>query len=101
MSFFLLLMERENLDIIYEVNPNYEKKKQVIEAMKEFIKGKEDWEGYDLDDNTKWSGIRCNKYLLEFLKEEDHIIAIQKFFVEKLNELHTIKEIYPTLNWKE
>jgi hypothetical protein len=69
--------------------------------MKEFIKNREDWDEYDLEDDTSWSGISCDKYLLEFLQEEDHIVAIQKFFVEKLEELHTIKEKYPTLNWKE
>jgi hypothetical protein len=100
-GFYITEEEYPLVCVTYEVSPNYENRKQVIKAMKEFIKNREDWDEYDLEDDTSWSGISCDKYLLEFLQEEDHIVAIQKFFVEKLEELHTIKEKYPTLNWKE
>lgn len=87
--------------ITYEVNPNYEKRLDVVKSMKEFIKNRDDWEEYDLDDDTKWGGISCDKYMLDFLPEEDHILSIQKFFIEKMKELHVIKQKNPSLNWKE
>jgi len=100
-GFYISEEEYPLVCVTYEVNPNYEDRDEVIEAMKEFIKGREDWEGYDIDDDTEWSGITCDKYLLDFLKEEDHIIAIQEFFIEKLKELYLIKDKHPDLNWKE
>lgn len=87
--------------VTFEVSPSYDKRKDVVEIMKTFVKDKDEWVEYELDDDAKWAGISCDKYLLEFLKDEDHILSIQKFFIEKLKELFSIKQKCPNLNWKE
>lgn len=91
------------VSVIFEVNPNFLKREEVIEAMQWFLDNegtKRGWKGYNLDDNTKWSGINCDKYLLDFLKNDDHISSIQEFFNEKMEELYLLKKQYPDLNWK-
>ena len=88
------------ISIIFEINPNHPKRKETIDAMKLFLESHNDWKGYYLENDTYWSGIRCDNDLLDFLKQEDHINAIQEYFIEKLNELHLIKQQYPDLNWK-
>jgi len=100
-GFFLTEDEYPLICVTYEVSPTYAKRKETVEAMKWFLQSHKDWEGYDLDDNTKWSGVTADKSLLEFLKEEDHINSIQEFFICKLNELVIIKNNYPNLNWKK
>lgn len=55
--------------------------------------------GLSHEDNTKWSGISCDRELLDFLKHDDLINAIQEFFIEKLNELSILKK-QCSLNWK-
>ena len=88
------------ISIMFEINPNFSKRKETIDAMKWFLKSHSDWKGYYLETDTNWSGIRCDRNILDFLKHDDHINAIQKYFIEKLNELHLIKQQYPGLNWK-
>ena len=88
------------VSIMFETNPNYSKREETIESMKWFLESHSDWKGHYLEDNTKWSSISCDKELLDFLKHDDHISAIQEYFIEKLNELSLIKEQYQDLDWK-
>lgn len=92
--------EYPQVSVMFEINPNYSKRDETIESMKWFLESHGDWKGYYLEDNTKWSSISCDKDLLDFLKHDDHINAIQEYFIEKLNELHSIKQQYPNLDWK-
>jgi hypothetical protein len=61
------------------------------------------WEGHSLDDPTKWSDVRCEKSLASLLPEEDHIAAVQRFFVESIRqlreELTAFKKERPDLPW--
>lgn len=73
----------------------------VVAAMHNFISTHKDWETFELNnDSAEWKGISCKRRLVDFLHYEDHINEIQKFFLEKLNELHDIKVTNPELNWK-
>jgi len=50
--------------------------------MDEFKVSNSEWNGYELDNDSQWSGITCDRSLLDFLKDEDHIISIQKYFID-------------------
>lgn len=84
----------------YEVSPTCSQREEVIKAMTEFLENNPEWEGYDLDDDSRWSGISCDRPLLVFLNEEDHVLSIQKYFSEKLKELHLLKQQNSQLGWK-
>ncbi|WHX50074.1 PD-(D/E)XK nuclease family protein [Paenibacillus woosongensis] len=77
--------------------PNFPK---VVAAMQNFIATHSGWETFDLNTDAEWQGISCDRSLVDFLHYEDHINEIQKFFLEKLNELHDIKVKNPDLHWK-
>ncbi len=85
------------VSVLYEIAPNCQRELRIelIDAIHDFIKNSDDWKEYNLDVDNSWAGVVCEKYLLDFLTEEDHIIAIQSFFVDKLKELSRIKEKHP------
>jgi hypothetical protein len=99
-GFYLTDDEYPLVSVTYEVSPKCEKRKEVIKSMRGFMADNPYWEGYSLDEDTEWSGISLDKSLLDFLHEEDHIISIQKFFIEKIQELHKIKQNFKDLGWK-
>lgn len=102
-GFYLTEEDYPLVSVMFEVSPTYPERPEAIKAMKWFLKNvatQSIWEAYNLDDSTKWSGICCDVNLLGFLKEDDHINAIQKFFIDKLNSLYLIKQQYSHLNWK-
>lgn len=86
--------------VTYEVSPTCQQRKEVIKAMEKFQVSNSEWHGYELDNDSQWSGITCDKPLLDFLKDQDHIISIQKYFIDKLQELHQLKQQYKDLGWK-
>jgi hypothetical protein len=77
-----------------EVDPNFKNRTEIIAAMKAICSRNFDWKGYDLDNSQAWSRIVLERNLQSFLAEEDHILAIQKFFLEALNKLSEIKTQY-------
>jgi PD-(D/E)XK nuclease superfamily len=81
-----------------EVQPSSPHRVAIIEAMKGICK-QPDWKGYELDDKSAWSRIWLERSLQSFLGEEDQVIAIQKFFLEALDDLTEIKKQYPELPW--
>lgn len=91
------------VSVLFQVSPKSNKRIETIEALNWFLDyegNKNGWIGYDLKDDTKWSGIICDKNILEILTHEDHINEIQDFFIQKMKELDTIKQKYPNLDWK-
>ncbi len=81
-----------------EVDPKSQRREEIIAAMKAICK-QPGWQGYDLDNSKAWSRIILGRSLQSFLSEEDHIVAIQKFFLKSLDELSEIKSQYPSLPW--
>jgi hypothetical protein len=81
-----------------EVDPRSQRREEIIAAMKAICK-QPGWQGYDLDNSRAWSRIILGRSLQSFLSEEDHIVAIQKFFLKSLDELSEIKSQYPSLPW--
>ena len=102
-GFHLTTDEYPLVSVMFEVNPNYSKRDEILEAINWFLKTENtqnEWKGYNLNDNTKWYGMSCDRKLLHFLNDDDHINAIQQYFIEKMKELHLLKVQYPDLNWK-
>lgn len=88
------------VSVMMEVNPNAKDRTGIVAAMKWVDENRDEWQGEDLQDPTKWSSISCDVSLLHFLGEDDHILAIQKFFIEKLGEMHQLAQQFPQLEWK-
>lgn len=99
-GFHLTEDEYPEVCVQYEVSPTSKQRKEVIKAMTQFLEDNPEWEDYDLDDDSRWSGISCDRPLLAFLKEEDHIKSIQEYFIEKLKELYLLKQHNSQLGWK-
>jgi hypothetical protein len=81
-----------------EVDPRSPRREDIITAMKAICK-QPGWQGYDLDNTRAWSRIVLGRSLQSFLSDDDHIVAIQKFFLKSLDELSEIKSKYSSLPW--
>jgi len=89
------------VSVVYEFNPRRcSDYPHVVEVMQEFVNTHSGWETFDLNSDAEWQGISFDRSLVEFLHFKDHISEIQKFFLEKLRELHEVKVKYPQLYWK-
>ncbi|WP_435924154.1 PD-(D/E)XK nuclease family protein [Paenibacillus sp. DYY-L-2] len=101
-GFYLTDHDYPNVSVVYEFcSRRCPKNTEVVAAMHNFISTHTDWETFELNsDDVEWKGISCSRRLVDFLHYEDHINEIQKFFLEKLNELHEIKVKNPDLYWK-
>lgn len=84
--------------LVLEVDPNSQRRAEIIEAMKDICE-QYGWRGYDLDNSKGWANIVREKSLQDFLSEEDHVVAIKKFFLQALDELEKIKHQYSQLPW--
>jgi hypothetical protein len=82
-----------------EVDPKSQSREKIIAAMKDICSKRPGWQGYELDDSKAWSRIVLGRSLQSFLSEDDHIVAIQKFFLKSLDELSQIKNEYSHLPW--
>jgi hypothetical protein len=85
--------------LMLEVDPRSPRRDAIIKGMKNICSNQSKWKGYELDNPKAWSKIVLGRSLQSFLSEEDHIVAIQKFFRESLDELSEIKSKYPNLPW--
>ena len=92
------LTEYPRVVLLLEVRPNYPHRAEIVGAMKGICK-QYDWRGYNLNDSKNWAGIIRERSLQDFLSEQDHIAAIEAFFLESLDELEKIKSQYSSLPW--
>jgi len=92
------LTDYPRVRLMLEVDPKSQHRIEIIDAMKDICK-QYDWQGYGLNDQQAWSGIVREKSLQDFLSEEDHIVAIEEFFLQALKELDKIQSQYPELPW--
>lgn len=82
------------------VSPNATNRNDIIRAAKEIVETSDKWYGYDLNETKSWAGIGQTMNLEMFIHEEDHIKAIQSYFLTLLDDLSEIKKKYPNLKWK-
>lgn len=93
-----LEQEYPTVTVTFQVYSKYSKWDEAIEAMEWFLESHDDWRKYVY--SNRHTGISCEVSLLDFLNQDDHITSIQEYFIEKLNELHLIKQQYSDLDWK-
>ena len=79
--------EYPNLLVFYELEPGYDNKMNELNRIKEFASENEDWVTYGCDDNSRWPGIKIEESIVTILQEDDHVTAIQRLFLEKVEEL--------------
>lgn len=92
--------EYPQVQVIYSVGSAYPQRDKLIQKMKQFVEQNDDWESMGLYSDEKWQAICAWKSMLDFLHHEDHISAIQQFYIEKLRELYKLKQEDPELFWK-
>ncbi|WP_462273042.1 hypothetical protein [Methanohalophilus sp.] len=69
--------------------------------MKDIVKSNPDkWYGRNLTEANEWTNIGQELKLEQFLNEEDHIKAIQHYFLHLIDELDKLKKEYPNVPWK-
>jgi len=93
------LADYPTVRLMLEVDPNSQHRADIIDAMKD-VCNQFDWHGYGLNESKGWSGIVREKSLRDFLSQEDHIAAIEEFFLQALNELDEIKRKHSQLPWR-
>jgi hypothetical protein len=93
------LADYPTVRLMLEVDPNSQHRAEIIHAMKD-ICNQFGWQGYGLNESKVWSGIVREKSLRDFLSQEDHIAAIEEFFLQALNELDEIKRKHSQLPWR-
>lgn len=88
--------------VFLEARPGAEGREASIASM-ERIALNADWESYNLENPSGWAGVRRSRSLATLLSEEDHVAAVQRFFIESIHqlseELTEFKKEYPDLLW--
>lgn len=84
--------------IVLEIDPKSPHRNKIIKEFKD-ICTQFSWRGYELDKPNIWSHIAIERSLRSFLVEEDHVVAIENFFLDGLGQLQIIKNQYPQLPW--
>jgi hypothetical protein len=90
--------------LVLQIDPRSPQKNNIIQVFKKIlehngVENKFSWIGYSLDNPGGWSSILIEKSLRDFLVEDDHVVTIENFFLEALDELQAIKSQYPQLPW--
>ncbi len=83
-----------------EISPKSKSYQKVVAALKEIGVDYDGWHGYNLNSPQSWAGVICTRSLRSFLHEEDHVTAIEVYFLGLLENLAEIKDKHPHLPWK-
>ncbi|WMW25064.1 PD-(D/E)XK nuclease family protein [Methanolobus sediminis] len=81
------------------VSPNALERNEIMKVMKQIVSNSDKWSSFNLNETRNWAGIYQSKSIDYFLNQEDHIEAIQNYFLYLLEELEEIKATYPHLKW--
>lgn len=84
--------------LVLEVLPNSPSRTEIIKEL-QALSSQAGWKGYGLNEPKTWSGVIQEKNLRDFLAQEDHVVAIEEFFLSVLDELSEIKNQYSQLPW--
>ncbi|MCP3762550.1 hypothetical protein NLX67_09120 [Domibacillus sp. A3M-37] len=83
----------------FSVSPNSQNRAVLQLVFEKFVLENEEWLLDGPDDQNSWFTLSSDKSLVHFLKEKDHIDAIQEFLTSRLKELYKLKQNYPDLKW--
>jgi hypothetical protein len=92
-GFVMLDNEYPFIEVTYGIRPSYHNFDNELALMDEFVFKHDGWVKVGSEDAKDWAdwqgvaGVYCRKSLAEFLHYDDHVLAIEEFFVKKLNEL--------------
>lgn len=92
--------EYPSVQVRLEVSSNSSKREIIIPAMREICNQFSNWQGYRLNEPNAWSGIVKERSLRDFLSQEDHVRAIEEFFLESLEDVREIRSQYSHLPWQ-
>ncbi len=84
--------------LVLQIDPKSSRRQEIIQSFWKIYE-EFNWRGYSLHEPERWSHIALEKSLRDFLVEDDHVVAIENFFLDALNQLQTIKIQYPQLPW--
>lgn len=84
--------------LVLEVDPKSSKRQEIINEFRQ-ISNNSDWNPYNLDTPNAWSSIALEKSLRDFISLDDHVFAIEEFFLNALQDLESIRKQYPQLSW--
>lgn len=87
------------VSLTVSVSPNAFERNEIMKIMRELVSKSNKWGSFNLNKTNNWAGIFQSKSLDCFLNQEDHIEAIQNYFLSLLTELESIKEEYKHLKW--
>ncbi len=89
------------IGIQVNVGPAAANRNIIVDSMRDIVKSNPDkWYGHNLTEANKWTNIAQELKLEQFLNEEDHIKAIQRYFLNLIDELDEIKKEYPNVPWE-
>ena len=84
--------------LVLQIDPKSSRRQEIIQSFGNICE-EFNWRGHSLHEPERWSHIALEKSLRDFLIEDDHVVAIENFFLEALKELQTIKDQYSQLPW--
>ena len=93
--------EYPDISIFLEVESNCQNRKELLEAIERFCNEYPDWELEGPEDGRDYFILYYDRSMKEFLSCADHIESFQDFMIEKLTELHSLKQQLPQLKWGE
>jgi len=84
--------------LVLEVDPKSPKRQGIIHEFRQ-ISNNSAWNPYYLDTPNTWSHIALEKSLRDFVSLDDHVFAIEEFFLNILQDLENIRQQHPQLPW--
>lgn len=84
--------------LVLEVDPKSPKRQEILNEFRQ-ISSNSNWNPYNLDTPNAWSSIALEKSLRGFLSLDDHVFAIEEFFLSALQDLENLRQQYPQLPW--
>ena len=87
------------IGLAINVSPTAVDRTEILKSMREIDASSDKWQSYNLNETKNWAGIKKTVCLDNFIYHEDHIQAIQNYFLELFDELVEIKRKYHHLKW--
>jgi hypothetical protein len=87
-----------NVGVVLETNPSSPRVAEIRRAMED-ISARPGWTSYNLREEGSWFGVQRVEALNHFLHMENHVDAIEEFFLGLLNEIREIRAEWSELPW--
>jgi len=91
--------EYPQLGLILEIDPEAKERALIISRMNKWVTENSQWRRDNLDVAHQWGGISRQQSIGDFLRYEDHVAEIRRFFAECLDDLDKFKAANADLPW--